>query len=51
MGFTVTCNYLSPKQIAVMQRNLSLKSIRKYVKEDVIDENPIYITQDETGNA
>lgn len=42
--------YFSPMQIGKMHRALSIKSVRKYVKESPFDEEPIKINQNETWN-
>ena len=40
--------YLSPKQIGVIHRNLSLKSVRKYVQPiTALEPNPVYVDEDQ----
>jgi parallel beta-helix repeat protein len=48
MSYTVTRQYLTSKQIAVIHRNLSLKSIRKYVDHTTFLASPVEIVEDET---
>lgn len=40
--------YFSPKQIGKMHRALSIKTVKRYVREDVVSPAPLYVTGNET---
>lgn len=48
MGATKLMGYLSPKQMGRIHRSLSIRSVRRYVKEMVKSETPLEVTCDET---
>ncbi len=48
MGGTNTAGYISPKQMARIHRCMSLRSVRRYVKEMPKSPIPLEITSDET---
>jgi hypothetical protein len=47
-NFNIRFGYISPLQVAKIQRALSLKSVRKYVVGSPYDPTPIEITENET---
>lgn len=48
MGGTQSMYYLSPKQMAILHRSLSIRSVRRYVKEMPKSEYPLEISSNET---
>lgn len=49
-NFNINRGYISPLQVAKVQRALSLKSVRKYVTGSPYDSHPIEISSNQTWN-